>query len=279
MKNILIPTDFSENSFNAATYAMLFFKNLTANFYFLHVSLMKEVGDEECFYEISNSVPGKEKAYNPIERLQNEIVKAKAISDNKSHKFYYIHEYVQFVEAVKKTIEEKEIDLMIMGTKGAAKNNLALLGSYTADVITRVKCPVLIIPSKAKFTEPKNIVFPTDFNIFYKQKVLNTLTEMLEIKKAILSVLFVSKSVRDLSPLQKKNRSYLQDYLNDKPHSFYFITEGTIDTAIKSFVDTNQVDMIAMIAKNLNFFQRVLFQPTVEKVSYHTKVPFLVLHE
>jgi hypothetical protein len=34
-----------------------------------------------------------------------------------------------------------------------------------------------------------------------------------------------------------------------------------------------------MIAKNLNFFQRILFKPTVEEISYHTKVPFLVLHE
>lgn len=279
MKNILISTDFSENSFNAIKYAVSFFKDLPVNFYFLHVSLMKEIGDEECFYEISDTVPSREREHNPIKRLQDEIQRALALSENKNHKFHYLHEYVQFVDAVKKSIEENEIDLMVMGTKGAAKNNRSILGSYTVDVITRVKCPVLIIPAKAEFTEPKNIVFPTDFNIFYKQKVLHTLSEMLDIKKSVLSVLFVSKSVSDLSPLQKKNRSYLQDYLIDKPHSFYFITEGTIDTAIKTFVDTNEVDMIAMIAKNLNFFQRVLFQPTVEKVSYHTKVPFLVLHE
>jgi hypothetical protein len=37
--------------------------------------------------------------------------------------------------------------------------------------------------------------------------------------------------------------------------------------------------MIAMVAKNLNLFQRTLFQPIVAKISYHTKVPFLVLHE
>lgn len=279
MKNILLPTDFSQNSFNAATYAVSFFKDLSVNFYFLHVSLMKEVGDEECFYENSSSVPGEEIEYDPVEKLRKEIEKTQAFSGNKNHKFYYIHEYVQFIEAVKKSIKEKEIDLMVMGTKGAAKNDLALLGSYTADVITRVKCPVLIIPAKAKFSEPKNIVFPTDFNMFYKQKVLHTLSEILEIKKSILSILFVSKNVSDLSPLQKKNKSYLQGYLHDKPHSFYFIPEGTIDTAIKYFVDTNKVDMIAMVAKNLNFFQRILFQPTVEKVSYHTKVPFLVLHE
>jgi len=37
--------------------------------------------------------------------------------------------------------------------------------------------------------------------------------------------------------------------------------------------------MIIMIAKNLNLFQRILFRPTVEEISYHTDIPFLVLHE
>jgi len=34
-----------------------------------------------------------------------------------------------------------------------------------------------------------------------------------------------------------------------------------------------------MVAKNLNFLERILFKPKVEKISYHTTVPFLVLHE
>jgi len=279
MKNILIPTDFSENSFNAVKYAVSFFENIRVRIYFLHVSLIKEVGDEQCYYEISDARSIDALKYDPIKRLKYQINKAQDFSENKNHKFHYIHEYVQFVEAVRKSIEEKEIDLVVMGTKGAAKNNLALLGSHTADVITRVKCPLLIIPAEAVYKEPKNIVFPTDFNIFYKQRVLKTLSEILKMKGALLSVLFISKNVADLSLVQKKNRNYLQDYLQDKPHSFYSISEKTIDEAIKNYVETNEVDMIAMIAKNLNFFQRILFQPTVEKVSYHTKVPFLVLHE
>ncbi len=279
MKNILIPTDFSKNSFNAIEYAMSFFKDIEINFHFLHVSLMEEIDAEQYFYAISESSSEERVTKNPIERLKGEIQKAKDLSENKNHKFDYIHEYVQFVEAVRQHIAEKEIDLVIMGTKGASKNNIALLGSNTADVITRVKCPVLVIPERARYTDPKNIVFPTDFNMFYKEKVLHTLSEILQIKNGTLKVLYVSKKINDLSDTQKKNRNYLEDYLEEKPHSFYFISEGTIDTAITKFSEKNQVDMIAMIAKNLNFFQRLLFIPTIEKVSYHTKIPFLVLHE
>ena len=37
MKNILLPTDFSENSWNAIKYAISFFKNQDCNFYLLHI--------------------------------------------------------------------------------------------------------------------------------------------------------------------------------------------------------------------------------------------------
>lgn len=38
MMNILLPTDFSENSRNAAVYALQFFEGVPCSFHFLHVS-------------------------------------------------------------------------------------------------------------------------------------------------------------------------------------------------------------------------------------------------
>lgn len=279
MKNILIPTDFSENSMNAVKYAISFFEDIEANFYLLHVSLTDEINKEDCYYKHSDTVLDQLVSLNPSDKLQLELKKIKQLSSGKKHSFHSIHEHVQFIEAIRKCVLDKKIDYIVMGTKGESRQSNTVLGSHTADVITRVKCTVLVIPEKAKYRRPKNIVFPTDFNIYYKGKLLNTLSDILEKKKAEMSVLYISKKVQDLSSLQKKNRSYLEDYLQDKPHSFYFISNANVDNAIEDFVSKKNVDMIAMIAKNLNLFQRTLFQPIVAKISYHTKVPFLVLHE
>ena len=40
MKKILLPTDFSENSWNAIEYALRFFSKSSCNFYLLHVTLI-----------------------------------------------------------------------------------------------------------------------------------------------------------------------------------------------------------------------------------------------
>ncbi|HBY66509.1 MAG TPA: universal stress protein, partial [Flavobacteriaceae bacterium] len=62
-------------------------------------------------------------------------------------------------------------------------------------------------------------------------------------------------------------------------HKFHSCNSLDLEESIQNFVERKQINMIAMVAKNLNFFQRILFRPTVKKMSYQTKIPFLVLHE
>lgn len=279
MKQILIPTDFSDNAQNAIKYAVSFFSDTPAIFFLMHVSLVEKFDQEECYYKFSDDSLQEKIVYDPIRMLESELSKLKKQSKNKQHGFYSIHENVQFIEAIRKQVETKGIDFIVMGTKGASKLKGDRVGTNTGNVITKVKCPVLVIPEKAKYKPLKNIVFPTDFNMFYKNRVLNTLSDILLIKQAKLSVVYISKKVQELTSLQEKNREFLQENLEDKPVSFYYITNENIESALDTFVKINHCELITMVAKNLNFFQRILFKPTVEKISYHTKVPFLVLHE
>ena len=78
---------------------------------------------------------------------------------------------------------------------------------------------------------------------------------------------------------QSINKEYLEDYFDNYNHSFHFLKNNHIEDAIQGFVESESTNLIIMVAKNLNYFQRILFHPTVEKISYHTDVPFLVLHE
>src|SRR5690606_18759694 len=111
-----------------------------------------------------------------------------ASASNPFHKFYCIHENVSLVEAIRKQVVEKEIDYILMGTKGASNIGNREIGSNTAEVITKVKCPVLVIPERAKFRGIKNVAFPTDYNCIYKNKVVNTLFETLMLHRAHLRI-------------------------------------------------------------------------------------------
>ncbi|MGB6151307.1 MAG: universal stress protein [Pricia sp.] len=280
MKHILIPTDFSDNAWNAVKYGLEMFKKTRCTFYLTHVNpippysgagtSVHTTGDKFKTVILRQS---KEKLCRLLERIQKEF------PQNIKHSFVPVALYDFFVDAIKQESEIKKIDVIIMGTKGATGLKKVTIGSNTADVITRVKRPLLAVPENARFNGFKEIAFPTDYHIGYDLNVLDTLIEIATINTSEIRIVHISKNGKELSEAQQINKDFLHDYLVDVDHNFHSLTGQNLENAVQCFTESRDIDMIAMVAKNLNFFQRILFTPEVEKISYHTKVPFLVLHE
>ena len=95
----------------------------------------------------------------------------------------------------------------------------------------------------------------------------------------MISILNIGKKPPILNADQQKNKELLEDYFYDRKHNFYFLTNKKVEDAVQCFVESRHVDIIAMVAKNLNYFEQILFHTKVEEISYHTDIPFLVLHE
>ncbi len=279
MKHILIPTDFSENSWNAIKYGMELFKKSRCTFYLLHIDPIAPFSGEGTSMHAASQNFEDYVLKESKQRLEDLLDRIRKLPFNTKHTFITMAIHDFFVDAIKRESEDKKIDLIIMGTKGATGLKKATIGSNTADVIVKIKCPLLAVPEDAKFEGLREIAFPTDYHINYEIRVLNTLISVASIHKSVLRVLHTSLKGEELSTQQLKNKDFLDDYLVDVEHSFHSLTGTKLETSVQCFTESRDIDMIAMVAKNLNFFQRILFRPTVEEISYHTKVPFLVLHE
>ncbi|MBT8261246.1 MAG: universal stress protein [Bacteroidia bacterium] len=278
MKRILIPTDFSHNAWNAIEYTMAFFNKRPVHIHLYHIAYSGRINGEDDLYSngvaiIEKGGKTKEKQLIALQRkIETLYPRTQATIDVRVAQS-------RFIEGIKSAVEELNIDLMVMGTKGASGLKEVTIGSHTGAVITRVKCPVLVIPERAVFESPKNIVFPTDFNMIYKQRILDTLFDVSDVYDSSIKVLRVANNEYPLNAEQEKNRNFLRDILEERSYSFHCIKSPRLEEGLQSFIDLMDVQIIAMVAKNLNFFQRLLFKPTVAKISYHTEIPFLVLHE
>lgn len=279
MKNILIPTDFSENAWNAIEYAINFFEDSSCNFYLLYVNQINTFVVADTTYIPSQTVI-EETFIKPTKARLNEVLnRIASISNNEKHKFFALTDYNYFIDSIRKHIVDKKIDLIVMGTRGASGLKKLIIGSNTGDVITRVHCSTLVVPENAKYVKPSVIAFPTDFSSFYSTNLLFPIIEILDIYKASINVLHINKKKVNLNLDQEINKGYLEDYFSNYNYNFYNLTNNHIESAIQTFVENNNVNLITMVAKNLNYFQRILFHPTVKEISYHTDIPFLVLHE
>ncbi|MCM4172366.1 universal stress protein [Arenibacter sp. TNZ] len=279
MKQILVPTDFSENAWNALLYGLDLFQNTKCIFYLLHVNPVTGYSGASSTIQ-KTSLTLKENLLNTsMGEMRIWMERIEKLPVNTKHMFFPLIHFNYFIDTIKSEVQHKNIDLIIMGTKGATGLKKATIGSNTGDVITKVKCPLLAVPEDVEYIRPKEIVFPTDYQIGYDLKVLDSLIEMTNMNKAVLRILHISKKGEELNQEQLKNKDFLQDYLLDVDHSFHSLTGTKLETAVQCFTESRDIDMISMVAKNLNFFQKILFRPAVEEISYHTKVPFLVLHE
>ncbi|NRD24628.1 universal stress protein [Winogradskyella litoriviva] len=280
MKNILLPTDFSENSWNAIKYAIHFFENTECHFYLLHVNRFENIAVNDSALMLDAEVidklyikPSKQKLRDLLRQI------SKLNIEHKNHKFYTLTDFGFFIESIRKQVDEKEIDCIVMGTKGASGLEKIILGSNTADVITKVKCNMIAVPENAEFVKPKEIAFPTDFSLSHGLQVLQPISEILENFNSTLRILHIKKTKVELNNDQKASKELLEDYFNHNPYTFHFLSNKKVEDAIQCFVESRDIDMICMVAKNLNYFQQILFHSKVEEISYHTDIPVMVLHE
>lgn len=278
MKNILVPTDFSQNSKNALKYAQVLFGSLECNFYLLYVGTLLDVkADTAALTDIGDGPTGSTK-----QRLQDVLDDCRKHSTHPGHFFYALHEYGFLVPTIKKHLGDKHIDLIVMGTKGVSGLKEKVVGSNAGDVITKIQCNTLVVPNDVEFAKPTEIAFPTDLNIFYSYWVLKSMAEILYLGKGNFRIMNTKKEGIETSPEQKRNKEFLLDFMEETfpgRYSFHSLTNNSAKSAIQCFVESRDIDMMVMVAKNLNFIQQILFDPLVEKIGFHTKIPFYVLHE
>ncbi|MBB4120053.1 nucleotide-binding universal stress UspA family protein/uncharacterized protein YnzC (UPF0291/DUF896 family) [Mesonia hippocampi] len=262
MLSVLILTDFSNNAWAALNYAIGVFSSTQANYHLLHINEHEEISSAIKITKETKLLQEKLKRNFP------EIVNQISILTDTGN----------FIETVRKHIKINQIDFICMGTKGLHQQQNATLGSHAAAVITRVKCPVFVIPEKAQVKLPQQVLFPTDFNSLYQYKALKSLLKIGKIHKTLLNVLYVFKKPSKFTELQEKHRNVLRMYLQEIKHQFIFQRNKTLEHAVQAVVEATECSLIAMPARHLNLFQHILFEPESEKINYPETIPFLVLH-
>lgn len=279
-RRILLPTDFSVNALQAINYALELYKDEPCIFYLLNVFYI-DVNDLE---NIINMEPGgelyetsKTESLRGLDKLLNAL--AFGENENSKHSFQTISTSSLPLEAIKKVVEEKDIELIVMGTRGETNSDSKIYGSTALSVMEKIRnCPVIVVPQLAKLNLPKEIVFPTSYKTHFKRRELDYLIDITIRCDASIRILHIMTE-DNMSDKQIATKAQLEDYFVDVNHSFHFLRNMSVTAAINCFVDSRESDMIAFINKKHNFFASIINQPVVKGIAYDSKVPILVMHD
>ena len=276
MRNILLPTDFSDNAFNAIEYAVQLFRNEDCTFHLLntYTPMAYNVGAVADGY--SNMLI-EEAARNNSESLLLDIEKKlKEKFNNPKHTFQRQCSFNLLVNEIEAVVKERNIDLIVMGTKGATGAQEVFLGTNTVYTIKKANCAVIAVPEGFTYLDPKDVLFPTDFKFSIENKYLPVLRSICTSHKSRISILNVY-SGKPLESSQATTKDELEKFFK---HNSYLIQQQEnmdISDAVEQFQIKHKIDFLVMIQNKHSFFENLLFKPVIKQMVYHTNVPFMVI--
>jgi nucleotide-binding universal stress UspA family protein len=275
MRTILIPTDFSENANAAIEYACEIGKDLGAD-----VLVVNMFTPALTQFSHANAVikAETEKVGSSREEKLASICK---IAEEQFSPLVCNYQFIVggIVESIDKLIAEKNIDLVVMGTKGASGLEKILFGSNTTRVIDKVNCPVLAVPRDTPFQIPKRIVYATDFHNAELDHIQELATIANAFKAEIMMVHITTDEKALLSEeMLKRNFAGHVKAITDYSLITYFVKyEEDIARALESFTTQVNADWIAMFTHKRTLFEK-LYNPSLTKaMAYHSKIPLLAI--
>lgn len=166
MKKILVPTDFSENSKHALRIAAKLATRLGATLEIMHANTALAYAPPLPEYAGTvqyNLDDYYEQVTTELFNLKTELI---AEPGNVSLQIETRIEEGFLHSSINRVAGEDNVDLIIMGTKGATGAVEFLVGSNTEKVIRTCVCPILAIPGTAGDAfEPKTVVLASTLQI------------------------------------------------------------------------------------------------------------------
>lgn len=276
MKNILLPTDFSDNAFNAIEYAVQLFKDEACEFTLLHTyspAIVSAHALTDSYSALNLQKMAQENAERKLTQIQEKIISR---FENKKHTFNIRASFNTFIQEMKNCIEEERIDMVIMGTQGATGLKEIFLGSQTMYAIKKMKCPVLAVPADFNFEKPKEILFPTDFKVHKDNRYLDLIANICRMHISRLHILNAYYGT-PLSMEQEGTKEFLDVFFGDNAHLFHIAENTDVIGAVEQFQQKHKINLLIMVHNKHNLFENILFKPVINQVAYHTNVPFLVI--
>jgi nucleotide-binding universal stress UspA family protein len=276
MKNVLLLTDFSENSINAMRYALQLFGDDMCNFFVLHVQSSTSYISDDLL------LAGNESIYDSIikkskHKLTKLTVELKNEVKNENFNYEILVDYDVLTDAVKQAKTSKNIDLIVMGTNGVTGGKEIVFGSNTINVIRKLDCPILVIPEGFKYKRPKDVLLPLDLFDSISGNAFTNVVKFTQRFSKKLHLLRIKPNNED-SKEEKKDKGHIGYFLKEGNYEYHVINNVPMQYAVSCYTQTHNIDLTTLLVQNESLFERFFIGSPTTQISNKIRVPLLIFH-
>ncbi len=278
MKKIVLTTDFSENSWNAIFTALKLYATIKCEFYIVHaygptaLNLMGSKSQQRLgvIYDSLSKYAEQE--------LEGILKYLEVNHQNPNHSFTAISKPKALEEALALVVTKYDIDLLITGTQGATGAKEVFLGSNAVKIINSIKkIPVLAVPTGFNFQKLDTVLFATDFMTSFKKNELFFVKELASLWNAKLEVIYVAVTF-NLNDEQNANKAILEERLQGLNYLFKEVPfDMGVSNSIDAYTTGRDAAILGIIRHHHTFWEKVIGEPIVKKIAFHSAIPVLFL--
>ncbi|MBS1741889.1 MAG: universal stress protein [Bacteroidetes bacterium] len=266
MKNILIATDFTPASNNAAMYAVELAKHFNAK---VHLFNTFEYPHDRTLLSSPVNLVNETKEWL--------IAEAELINkDGKVH-VHMSAEEGPAAETIIKQAHDIHADVIVCAMKEKAKGLKKIFGSVTSSLINKTDIPLIVVPSNVSFKKPEHIALALDKDPSTSPV---TLQQLKNIGEQFFSKLYIvnalDENYKEEDVIKFNPPTNTSEITHLRPTYEFRVGDNTAST-IHSFAKEKGIDMLAIIPHKHTRMERLLTESVTKSLVFKTDLPVLVL--
>jgi len=272
MKTILAATDFSPVALNAAEYAAEMAVAINAKLILLHVYQLPVM-----FPELPLLITAAELRDNAEDEMRELKDKLHKTVNNKVEVYTEVRSG-DFIYELEKVCKRLNPSYVVIGSQGTTATERLFFGGHVIKAMKHLKFPLITIPPNAKFSTIRKIALACDFENVVDTTPVGEIKLLLNEFQAELFILN-TRPLKDFTGDAVFESGLLQEMLGDLECRYQFIVNKDPDKSIIDFAEKNHLDLLIVLPKRHDFFERLIHKSHSKQFVLHSHVPVLALHE
>lgn len=275
INNILVPVDFSKCSKNALHIAIDIAKASGAKIHMLNAVHVHTPHPDFTGGTLIDAiiVNYENQVKQSFQELESEMVELQEVPHEAERFISYL------TDAIYTQSQNKNIDLIIMGTRSEHDGMETLLGTRASDVIESAVVPVLVIPENITSFNPRKIGFAAGLDDINNSKRIKFISDFARHFMAEVLIFSVTEELEELSSKEQNHMTELVSYFDKENASYRIVQSGSVTDGIRDFVHSHELNLLAMVPRNRTFFAKLFRRSITKAIAVETNVPLLSFHE
>jgi len=272
MKTIIVATDFSAISINAAYYAVDMAAAIKAQVLLMHaVSIPLMVAEAPMPAETFETM--LDDANDELQKLQEKL------NIYSNHKVPITRRAMlgTLLNEIEDIANDLDVFAIAMGIQGAGETNRVLFGSNTINMMRNMAYPIIIVPANASFKGIKNIGLACDLKDVTETIPVDVITNIVSLFNSSFHIFSVSKPDEADASILPESISLQNQFMKLRP-KMHLVTNENIETGIFESAEKEKIDLLMIVPKEHGLIYSLFHRSISKAIVTHPHIPMLAIH-